>query len=129
MVTRYQGDWTYGRIEVRAKLPGGVGTWPAIWMLPTDWVYGGWPSSGEIDIMEHVGFNPNVIHGTAHTEAYNWWNGSPPPEGTIYLNGATSSFHDYALEWDKDYLKWYVDDVLYFTYAKLHGFPSDHWHK
>ena len=117
MVTRGQGDWTYGRIEVRATLPGGVGTWPAIWMLPTDWVYGGWPSSGEIDIMEHVGFDLNVIHGTAHTEAYNWWNGSPPPEGTIYLNGATSSFHDYALEWDEDYLKWYVDDINYFTFA------------
>ena len=117
MVTRDQGDWTYGRIEVRAKLPGGVGTWPAIWMLPTDWVYGGWPYSGEIDIMEHVGFDPNVIHGTAHTEVYNWWNGTPPPEGTMYINGATSSFHDYTLEWDKDYLKWYVDDVQYFTYA------------
>ena len=117
MVTRNQGDWTYGRIEVRAKLPGGVGTWPAIWMLPTDWVYGGWPYSGEIDIMEHVGFDPNVIHGTAHTETYNWWNGVPPPEGTIYLNGATSNFHDYSLEWDEDYLRWYVDDIHYFTYT------------
>ncbi|MEC9376950.1 MAG: family 16 glycosylhydrolase, partial [Candidatus Neomarinimicrobiota bacterium] len=117
MVTRDQGDWTYGRIEVRAKLPGGVGTWPAIWMLPTDWVYGGWPYSGEIDIMEHVGFEPNVIHGTAHSEVYNWWNGIPPPGGSIYVNGAISSFHDYTLEWDEDYLKWYVDDVHYFTYV------------
>ena len=117
MVTRDQGDWTYGRIEVRAKLPGGVGTWPAIWMLPTDWVYGGWPYSGEIDIMEHVGFEPNMIHGTAHSEVYNWWNGIPPPGGSIYVNGATSGFHDYTLEWDEDYLKWYVDDVHYFTYA------------
>ena len=117
MVTKNKGDWTSGRIEVRAKLPGGVGTWPAIWMLPTDWVYGGWPYSGEIDIMEHVGFEPNVIHGTAHTEVYNWWNGIPPPGGSIYVNGATSSFHDYTLEWDENYLKWYVDDVHYFTYA------------
>jgi beta-glucanase (GH16 family) len=117
MVTRDQGDWTYGRIEIRAKLPGGVGTWPAIWMLPTDWVYGGWPYSGEIDIMEHVGFEPNVIHGTAHTEVYNWWNGIPPPGGSIYVNGAISGFHDYTLEWDEDYLKWYVDDIHYFTYA------------
>ena len=117
MVTRDQGNWTYGRIEVRAKLPGGVGTWPAIWMLPTDWVYGGWPYSGEIDIMEHVGFDPNVIHGTAHTEVYNWWNGIPPPGSSIYLNGATSDFHNYILEWDEDYLKWYVDDMHYFTYA------------
>ena len=121
MVTKNQGDWKYGRIEVRAKLPGGVGTWPAIWMLPTDWIYGGWPYSGEIDIMEHVGFDPNVIHGTAHTEVYNWWNGVPPPEGTIYINSATSSFHDYTLEWDEDYLKWYVDDVHYFTYENDQG--------
>ena len=117
MVTRDQGDWTYGRVEVRAKLPSGIGTWPAIWMLPTDWVYGGWPYSGEIDIMEHVGFDPNVIHGTAHTEDYNWWNGIPPPSWSIYTDGATSDFHDYTLEWDEDYLKWYVDGIHYFTYA------------
>ena len=67
--------------------------------------------------MEHVGFEPNMIHGTAHTEVYNWWNGMPPPGGSIYVNGATSGFHDYTLEWDEDYLKWYVDDVHYFTYA------------
>jgi beta-glucanase (GH16 family) len=56
LVTKGKGDWLYGRIEVRAKLPGARGIWPAIWMLPTDWTYGGWPKSGEIDIMEHVGY-------------------------------------------------------------------------
>ncbi len=60
----------YGRIEVRAKIPAGLGTWPAIWMLSTDWEYGGWPASGEIDIMEHVGYEQNKIHGSIHTQAY-----------------------------------------------------------
>lgn len=57
LVSRGKGDWLYGRIEVCAKLPSGRGTWPAIWMLPTDWAYGDWPASGEIDIMEHVGYD------------------------------------------------------------------------
>ena len=60
--SKFKGDWLYGRIEVKAKLPRGRGTWPAIWMLSTDWKYGGWPASGEIDIMEHVGHDPAVVH-------------------------------------------------------------------
>ena len=117
MVTRNQGDWTYGRIEVRAKLPGGVGTWPAIWMLPTDWVYGGWPYSGEIDIMEHVGFNPGNIVATAHCEIYNWWNGIPPQSGELMVNDFNTEFHDYIIEWKENSIKWYVDDAHYFTYS------------
>ena len=70
IVSKFKGDWLYGRIEVKAKLPRGKGTWPAIWMLSTDWKYGGWPASGEIDIMEHVGYDPGVVHGTIHTESY-----------------------------------------------------------
>ena len=66
-----KGDWKYGRIEVKAKVASGQGIWPAIWMLPTDWLFGGWPSSGEIDIMEHVGYDLGVVHGSVHTEAYN----------------------------------------------------------
>ena len=79
MVTKNKGDWTYGRIEVRAKLPAGTGTWPAIWMMPTDSEYGGWPDSGEIDIMEHVGFDPGAIHATCHNDTYNWYDGITPP--------------------------------------------------
>src|SRR5689334_11617702 len=71
IVSKFKGDWLYGRIEIRAKLPKGRGTWPAIWMLSTDWKYGGWPESGEIDIMEHVGYDPGVIHGTLHSDKYN----------------------------------------------------------
>src|SRR5690349_14056129 len=71
LVSKNKGDWTYGRFEVRAKLPSGRGTWPAIWMLPTQRSYGGWPKSGEIDIMEHVGFDPDMVHASVHTSAYN----------------------------------------------------------
>ena len=58
LITKSKGDWLYGRMDIRAKLPDGRGMWPAIWMLPTDWEYGGWPASGEIDIMENVGYDP-----------------------------------------------------------------------
>ena len=68
--TLNKGDWLYGRVEVSAKIPKGRGTWPAIWMLPTDWEYGVWPASGEIDIMEHVGYDENGIHGSVHTESH-----------------------------------------------------------
>ena len=71
LYTQNKVDWTYGIFEVRAKLPAGTGTWPAIWMMPTVNRYGGWPDSGEIDIMEHVGYQENVIHGTIDSEAYN----------------------------------------------------------
>ncbi|ULT24645.1 glycoside hydrolase family 16 protein [Sphingobacterium sp. E70] len=71
MVSKNKGDFTYGRFEARAKLPKGRGTWPAIWMLPTDWKYGGWPNSGEIDILEHVGYEQDVVHISTHTKAYN----------------------------------------------------------
>jgi len=117
MVTRNKADWTYGKIQVRAKLPAGIGTWPAIWMLPTNYVYGGWPNSGEIDIMEAVGHVPGVIHGTAHTDLYNWFDGSPPPGGQITVSDYNNQFHDYILEWTENYLKWYVDDTHYFTYS------------
>lgn len=70
LLTKGKGDWLYGRFEIRAKLPTGRGAWPAIWMLPTDWEYGGWPASGEIDIMENVGFDPDTIVASAHTQSY-----------------------------------------------------------
>jgi len=117
MVTRNHGDWTYGKFVVRAKMPAGTGTWPAIWMLPTDWVYGGWPYSGEIDIMEAVGFDHGAIHGTAHCETYNWWNGIPPTGGTLMINDFDTEFHDYIIEWDENRIKWYVDGTQYHIYS------------
>ena len=113
--TLNQGDWKYGRVEVRAKLPAGTGTWPAIWMLPTDWVYGGWPNSGEIDIMEHVGYEPGAIHGTVHTQAYNHTNGTQVGAVTGVPDFDTN-FHVYALEWTPLQIRVYVDNNHYFTF-------------
>lgn len=115
LVTKQKGDWLYGRIVIRAKIPGGRGMWPALWMLPTDWAYGNWPRSGEIDIMEHVGYDRNRIHGTVHTEAYNHGIGTQLGNN-ILISTAYTEFHDYAVEWDEDKILFYVDDKLYFTF-------------
>jgi beta-glucanase (GH16 family) len=110
-----KGDWLYGRIEVRAKIPTGLGTWPAIWMLSTDWSYGGWPESGEIDIMEHVGFDPNVVHGSIHTLAYNHIIGTQKT-GTLPVPTATTDFHNYAINWSADSMEFFIDKTKYFTF-------------
>jgi beta-glucanase (GH16 family) len=113
--TKDKGDWLYGRIEVSAKIPNGIGTWPAIWMLPTDWTYGGWPASGEIDIMEHVGYDPNVIHGSIHTQAYNHTIGTQKT-AQLKIPTATTQFHLYAIEWFADHIDFYIDSYKYFTF-------------
>ncbi|HAP63856.1 MAG TPA: glycoside hydrolase family 1, partial [Cytophagales bacterium] len=115
LVSREKGDWLYGRFEIRAKLPTGRGTWPAIWMLPTDWEYGGWPESGEIDIMEHVGYDQGKIHGTVHTQAYHHSIGTQVG-GSTSLADASTAFKTYAIEWTEDRIDWFVDDRLYFTF-------------
>lgn len=119
LVSTDKGDWLYGRFEVRAKLPYGRGTWPAIWMLPTDWEYGGWPSSGEIDIMEHVGYDMGRIHGTAHTEAYNHKLGTQKGGQTFYSDAAVD-FHNYIVQWDADSVVFSVDDTPYYTFYNEH---------
>jgi len=105
----------YGRIEARIRLPGGQGIWPAFWMLPQDYAYGGWAASGEIDIMEAVnlgGSGGNTVLGTLH-------HGGESPNnvftGNSYVvpSDATTNFHTYALEWDAEEFRWYVDDVMY----------------
>ncbi len=115
LTTKNKGDWMQGKLEIRASLPTGIGTWPAIWMLPTDWVYGGWPESGEIDIMEHVGHNPNWIHGTIHTDEYNHMDGTQLG-GQIHIDDVSSNFHTYSIEWTDEYIKWYVDDVQFYSF-------------
>ena len=109
--------WQYGRIEARARLPRGRGTWPAIWMLPVRGTYGngGWPDNGEIDIMEHVGFDPNVVHASVHTRAYNHVAGTQRTARTS-VAGAVSDFHVYAVEWTAEDIRGYVDDRQYFSF-------------
>lgn len=115
LVTKDKGDWLYGRFEIRAKLPTGRGTWPAIWMLPTKSEYGGWPASGEIDIMENVGYEPDSIVGTAHTLHYNHMKGNQKT-AKIGCQDCHSNFHTYALEWEESEYRLYLDDIHYFTY-------------
>jgi beta-glucanase (GH16 family) len=109
-----KGDWVNGRIEALAKLPAGQGTWPAIWSYPTDGFYGGWPNSGEIDIMEYVGCDPGIIHGTIHTGAYNHTLGTQ--KGDSYTGNVESEFHLYAIEWDQQKIDFYFDSIKYFTF-------------
>ncbi len=123
MRTANKGDWTYGRFEIMAKLPYGQGLWPAIWMLPTDWEYGGWPTSGEIDIMECLGHEPWKVYGTLH------WGDSPAAHqqtgGSTSLTNSSfaGGFHLFSVEWDSAGFRWYVDSTQYF--AASHGAPFD----
>jgi len=108
--------WLYGRFEIRAKLPRGIGTWPAIWMLPAQSTYGTghWPDNGEIDIMEHVGYNQGLIHGSTHSKKYYWRVGTQRTD-SIRISDASEAFHNYAIEWDSNKIQMFVDDSLYFT--------------
>ena len=117
LVTRDKAAWTYGRFEIKAKLPNGRGTWPAIWLLPVDWNLGSklWPDVGEIDIMEHVGHDPGVIHASAHSKTYQWQKGTQKT-GTVKVSDASEAFHVYALEWTETNIKAYVDNKQYFHY-------------
>ncbi|MCF7559199.1 family 16 glycosylhydrolase [Sabulilitoribacter multivorans] len=105
-------SWKYGRIEVKAKLPKGVGLWPAIWMLGENRKQVGWPECGEIDIMEHVGFNPDSIFGTIHTKAYNHLKNTERGK-KIFIEKPYDAFHVFALEWTPEKMDFILDDVVY----------------
>ncbi|MBN8491491.1 MAG: glycoside hydrolase family 16 protein [Burkholderiales bacterium] len=109
LITRGLAAWTYGFFEVRAKLPCGRGTWPAIWMLGTS---GPWPVAGEIDIMEHVGSNPGRVFGTVHTQV----SAGPGTGAAVQVPDACTAFHDYQLHWTADELAIGIDGVVYYRY-------------
>ncbi|MCG6189428.1 glycoside hydrolase family 16 protein [Maribellus maritimus] len=116
----------YGRVEVKAKLPTGRGTWPAIWMLGTSIKNGtGWPACGEIDIMENVGFEPNVIHANIHTKSYNHVLGTNKGNSTV-VQKPYEDFHVYTLEWFEDHMDFYIDNTLYFSF-KNENTGNDTW--
>jgi beta-glucanase (GH16 family) len=123
--TRGRFELTYGRVEVRAKLPTGNGTWPAIWMLGTNIGQVGWPACGEIDIMENVGFDPTRIHGTVHTAAYNHVQGTAKGASVTIAN-PWEEFHVYAMEWYPDRIDVFVDGQKYFTFRN-EGTGSRTW--
>lgn len=111
MVTKNKGDFRFGRIDVRAKIPKGQGLWPAIWMLPTDNVYGGWPKSGEIDIMESIGSTPEKILGTIHFGNEYWR--FVGDEYRLEEGDFSQDFHIYTVLWSEDCIKFLVDGIEY----------------
>lgn len=117
LLTKDKTTWQYGRIEAFAKLPKGVGTWPAVWMLGKNVSTVGWPKGGEIDIMEHVGFDEGVVHGTVHTEAYNHKKGTQKGD-QVTVTDVTTGFHLYAIEWTADQIDFFVDAQKYYSVQK-----------
>jgi beta-glucanase (GH16 family) len=119
LVTRGKASWQYGRVEVKARIPSGRGTWPAIWMLgdktPLEW-----PDDGEIDIMEHVGFHQGYIHGSIHCKKYYHSIGTQKTD-TVQVPDCSEQFHVYGLDWSKDSIKVSVDGNVYFSFANEHS--------
>lgn len=141
-----KGDLLYGRVDVRAKLPAGQGSWPAIWMLPSnpyqyasdcdktqDWQGNpncdAWPNSGEIDIMEHVGYDMHTVHGTVHNKAFYWKNWQQR-KGSIEAQNVDRAFHLYSLIWTPTTITMLFDHIPYFTYQNpqtgWQAWPFDH---
>lgn len=115
LITSGKASWTYGAFEIRAKLPCGRGTWPAIWTLAANSA-SRWPDGGEIDIMEHVGFDEGVVHGTVHTGAFNHTKNTHKAAST-HLPDLCKEFHRYQLVWTKEALTVGVDDRSYFRFV------------
>ncbi len=119
ILTRGLQEFTYGRIETRVDLPVGQGIWPAFWMLGEDFGTVGWPQCGEIDIMEYRGQEPNVnwgsLHGPGHFGATAFTQRYELPQGRL-----DTGFHTFAIEWEGDEIRWYLDDVLFHS-----GGPED----
>jgi beta-glucanase (GH16 family) len=125
VVTLGRFEFRYGKVEVRAKLPTGRGTWPAIWMLGTSISRVGWPACGEIDIMENVGFDPLRVHASIHTTAYNHTMGTQKTASSV-VSDPSADFHVYSTEWYPDHIDTFVDGVRYFTFRN-EGTGSAAW--
>ncbi|OJV87544.1 MAG: licheninase [Bacteroidia bacterium 44-10] len=117
-------SWTYGYFEARLRVPGGKGTWPAFWMMPKN--FESWPDDGEIDIMEYVGYRPNIVQSSIHTKAYNHVQQSEKT-ATKPIQNAETEFHVYATEWTPDYIKGFVDGVEYFHFPNDKKGNKDTW--
>ncbi len=128
LVSKGKGDFLYGKIEVRAKLPKGRGTWPAIWMLYSENNYGNksWPDNGEIDIMEHVGFDQDRVHGNIHTKAFNHVAKTNKGNNVIVEN-ASEDFHIYSCEWTPASITILVDGKPYFNFPKESSYQWAEW--
>jgi beta-glucanase (GH16 family) len=132
VTTQGKAEWTYGRVEVRAKLPTGRGLWPAIWLLGASCPAVGWPLCGEIDIMENVGYDPDVIHANIHTQAYNHVQ-KTNKGGKITVPAPWRDFHVYAVDWTPERMEFSVDGKVYFRFlnerkgAEVWPFDKPHY--
>lgn len=120
LITKGKFSWKYGRMEVMAKLPEGIGTWPAIWMLGDNIGTAGWPACGEVDVMEHVGKQLNVIHGTLHHPGHS---GATGDGSTVTIQNVTTAFHKYAVEWDQTTIRFLVDGVPFYSFTNGNTLP------
>ena len=120
LLSQNKFSFKYGKVETRAKLPAGVGTWPAIWMLGNNISTSGWPACGEIDIMEHLGRDLNKIYGTVHHPGHS---GGNADGGTVVISNATTQFHIYTMEWTASSIKFSVDNVTYYTFPNASTLP------
>lgn len=123
LTTKGKRPLLYGRIVVRAKIPTGRGTWPAIWTLGENIRQVGWPACGEIDILENVGFDPKTIHANIHCQAYNHMKRTGKG-GKITAEAPWSGFHEYAVEWYEDRIEFFFDDTRYFVFHKESDDPA-----
>lgn len=117
IVTKGKQDFLYGKVEVRAKVPAGRGNWPAIWTLASQSDYGKqyWPDNGEIDMMEHVGYDPTVMHFSVHTKAFNHVIGTQKTS-TTKVDDFDTSFHVYSIEWTPNSIQSFIDGKQYFYF-------------
>jgi beta-glucanase (GH16 family) len=120
LLSKDKFSFKYGKIEARAKLPAGGGTWPAIWMLGNNISTVGWPACGEIDVMEHVGNQLNKIFGTVHHPGHS---GGNADGGTVVISNATTEFHVYAAEWTASSIKFSVDGNVFYTFSNTSSLP------
>ena len=120
IVSKNKIAFKYGKIECRAKLPTTKGTWPAFWMLGANFDKAGWPACGEIDIMEHVGNELNKIYATLHYPGNSGGNGVG---STKIISNATTAFHKYGMEWNASQIKFYIDDVLFYSFTNTNALP------
>lgn len=111
--TQNKFNFKYGKVEVRAKLPAGGGTWPAIWMLGSNITSVGWPASGEIDIMEHIGNDLGRIHGSIHTPSSF---GATVNTSTKLVSDVSTAFHVYGVTWSPESIEFTIDEVVFYTY-------------
>ena len=116
LVTRGKREFVHARVEVRARFSTGLGTWPAIWLLG-DETKNPWPVCGEMDIMEHVGFQPNMVHSAVHTKVSNFMNHKGAKK-TLPVKDVAGDFHVYSVEWDGAQIRFFIDDTCYHILEK-----------